>query len=303
MRARVTGRGTGRETGRGIGRVTVVCVTAALCVLGLASGAVAASSSQADDAAGIVADEFDTRLTAKERQCVVKRMKSKSAIAEQVASTDELGALDEATQVEVFRIVTGCVPRVLVEQFAGEDMFDGVDVPRKELDCLARGFGSLDASLLTAVIGDTAFEELPTASQDEVVGLVFECLPISVGRVMLTEVVSSSAAAKATDKQATCVGRGFADAVGESGGASVLAGQEPPVEVVTSMLQVLGSCTPDTLVAFLTKTFRDSGAPAKTATCVAKGIARDDVLLAEVIEAQTTGGELPAGLQTLLGKC
>ena len=303
MRARVTGRRTGRETARGIGRVTAVCVTTALCVLGLASGALAATSSQADDAAGVVADELDTRPTSKERQCLVKRMTSKAAIAEQVASADDLSALDEATQVEVFRIVTDCVPRVLVEQFAGEDMFDGVDVPSSELDCLAQGFGSLDASVLAATLGDTEFEELPTESQDEVVGLVFECMPISVGRVMLAEFAPSSNAAKLIDKQAKCVGRGFADAVGESGGVSVFAGEEPPAEVVGPMIKVIGSCTPDTLVAFLTKTFRDSGAPAKVAACVAKGIVRDDALLDEVIEAQTTDGAVPAGLEKLLAKC
>lgn len=281
-------------------RVVLVGVVAAMSIGGAATGVAAATSDDAADAADIIADAMPSKLKASERSCLQNKLSS-SDLAPQIVAAGSLDAVDDTTGGAVLGLIANCAPRVLATAITGQDIFKGFDIPAKELRCLAKGFGSLDTATLAAAVGDTEFVNLATDQQDQVVSLMFGCMPTGIGRVLYSEL--STDGSKPTARQAKCLGQGFGDVVGEAGGVAVFSGDDPPPEVVGSIMHAMADCTPDALVAVFAKSIRQSGAPKQVATCVAKGIVKDPDMIDVIVEAQSGDGATPPELGALITRC
>ena len=291
---------------RSAGLVVLAGVVAVVTALGASSVAVAALVADPNAAITILAEDTSFSFDKQERQCLVQVLERRPSITRQVVgAAGGLAALPPTTKGAVLGMIARCASKEISRtlDFA-PGLFDGEHVASGELRCFVTRLGSLDDDVLATMAGGGT-ASLSADEKAQVVGISFDCMPTAVGRGMVDQFLKGvgAQAATVTDRAAECVGQGVGRSLVAADRASLVAGGDPPPAFTTALLKTMVRCTPDVMTTALTKSFRSSGAPPKVATCVAKGVVRDEALLEELVAAGTGGGSAAPGVEALVRRC
>ena len=261
--------------------------------------ATAANRAQAQRATSVVADDLvASSLDAAEKKCITQAFTQRAGLASATARAGIFGRLSETKQAHVIGIVSRCAPDVLAKElvFGGTDLGD-LDMSDEELRCIAAGFGTLDDAVLVATMRDDDLDELDGASQEQLLSMMFDCVPTAAGKAFIEQLASTAgldqADLEASDAQLRCVGEGIVDAIGPGDLGSGL-NDEPSLEFTTALVHAAARCTPDVLTKVLTQSMRDSGVPQHTAKCFAERIVADPELVREALAMESSGSDTPS---------
>jgi hypothetical protein len=269
----------------------------------------ASAKEQATLAAKVIGDDLvASSLDKSERLCLVRAFRDDKPLAATVSRARDLDRLSSAKLVKVIQMLTACAPDAVAQEFMAaadtELVFEEADP--EEVRCFAEEFVALDDAILLAALRDEEFESLSTDEQVEFVTMMFDCMPGTMGRVVVAGVAESIDLERVapTDEQHRCVGASVTTAVDPDDLASAIANEEPSVEASAGLLRAVVSCAPVVMIEVFTESFVDNGVPQASARCIASRIVAEPALLELIIAAEASGsGVIPPEVQAVAAAC